>query len=109
MRAVREPGESLRAAGLAGLVVLVRSGTDDVAEGNLSTHERVHDRLDARRHAEPPLRMLDVVVHGALADPEDPARDPVALALRGQLQALTLAPRQAARNASCPASLPPRG
>ena len=98
----------LGATGLAPLVVLVRGGTDDVAEGDLSTHERMHDRLDARRHAEAPLRVLDVVVNGALADAEDPPGDPIALALRGQLQALALAAGSARAAGSCLASPPLR-
>jgi len=96
---VRERAGGWLGPGPAALVVLVGSGTDDVAEGDLTADQCVHDGLDASGHAETALRMLDVVVDGALADPEDPARYPVALALRRQLQALALTPRQPAWHA----------
>src|SRR5687768_6193612 len=83
--------------GCGRLFVLGTGRTDHVAERDLAAHERVHDRLYASGDAETTLGVLDVVVNRALADAENLARHPVALALSCELEALTLAPRESTR------------
>lgn len=71
-----------------------RVATNYIAQRNLLAGERVHDCLHARGYLQTSLRVLDMIMNGALTQPENARRHPIALALRGQFQTLSFARAQ---------------
>src|SRR5438093_382716 len=64
---------------------------DYIEERQLVFKERMHDRLNAGRDAQPPLCSLYVGVNGTFCESNDSCDLPVAFTLCGELQALSFA------------------